>query len=174
MFYPPLEGEGRSKAPGWGDLRHAQLTMMFAVVTPTRRAAATSPLKGEVEFPLLPSGEKVPEGRMRGRFGIEGQGQAFHRCVFPISVCPGFLLQGGFAPPHPALRATFSPRGRRGSLRSPQHLRPRPEKSAVGLLHADLAGALESAGAKLFYMTPSGAPFSVFCRASQVLLRFPF
>jgi len=33
-----------------------------------------------VELPLLPSGEKVPEGRMRGRFGI--QGEAFHRSVF--------------------------------------------------------------------------------------------
>ncbi|KQY48769.1 hypothetical protein ASD32_00180 [Rhizobium sp. Root483D2] len=28
-------------------------------VTPTRDDVATSPLKGEVEFPLLPSGEKV-------------------------------------------------------------------------------------------------------------------
>jgi hypothetical protein len=44
----------------------------------------------------------------------------------------------------------------------------------VGLLAGHLAGALESAEAKFVYMTPSGAPFSVFCRASQVLLRFPF
>ncbi|WP_426231173.1 hypothetical protein, partial [Pararhizobium sp. DWP3-4] len=34
-----------------------QLTMALAVVTPTRDCVATSPLKGEVEFPLLPSGE---------------------------------------------------------------------------------------------------------------------
>ncbi|WP_426127085.1 hypothetical protein [Pararhizobium sp. PWRC1-1] len=95
-----------------------QLSLVFVVVTPTRRFAATSPLKGEVEFPLLPDGEK--------------------RKIAAVST----------------LQAT-------------------PGKSAVGLLHVDLAGALESAGAKFVYMTPSGAPFDVFCRASQVLLRFP-
>ncbi|OBZ92007.1 hypothetical protein ADU59_29210 [Pararhizobium polonicum] len=49
VLHPPLEGEGRSKAPGWGDPRHMQWTVAFAVVTPTRRVAATSPLKGEVK-----------------------------------------------------------------------------------------------------------------------------
>ncbi len=58
-FQPPLEGEGRCKAPGWGDLRHNQWLVVFAVVTPTRDCAATSPLKGEVKIPLLPAGEKV-------------------------------------------------------------------------------------------------------------------
>ena len=80
MVYPPLEGEGRSEAPGWGELRRVRLTKALAVVTPTRRAAATSPLKGEVDFPLLPGGEKVPGGRMRGRFGVERA--ALHPGVF--------------------------------------------------------------------------------------------
>jgi hypothetical protein len=44
--------------PGWGDLRDMRLTMVLAVVTPTRDCVATSPLKGEVGFPLLPDGEK--------------------------------------------------------------------------------------------------------------------
>jgi hypothetical protein len=54
MPYPPLEGEGRSEAPGWGE--------RLQWVTPTRGYAATSPLKGEV-FPSLPAcGGKVPAG----------------------------------------------------------------------------------------------------------------
>jgi hypothetical protein len=59
---PPLEGEGRSKAPGWGELRRVRLTMALAVVTPTRRAAANSPLKGEVDFPLPRWGEEGDRG----------------------------------------------------------------------------------------------------------------
>jgi len=47
-------------------------------------------------LPLLPSGEKMPEGKMRGPHS---------EVVLPLSGC---------APPHPALRATFSPLGRRG------------------------------------------------------------
>ena len=62
QLYPPLEGEGRSEAPGWGDLRHMQLTMVLAVVTPTRRAAATSPLKGEVDCLFSPAGRRCPKG----------------------------------------------------------------------------------------------------------------
>jgi hypothetical protein len=56
MSYPPLEGEGRSEAPGWGE--------SLQWITPTRGFAATSPLKGEVApEPLLPAcGEKVPAG----------------------------------------------------------------------------------------------------------------
>jgi hypothetical protein len=37
------------------------------------------PLEGGGSLPLLPSGEKVPEGRMRGRFGTE---EALFRCFF--------------------------------------------------------------------------------------------
>ena len=40
--YPPLEGEGRTGGPGWGG------GLRFWLFTPTRRVAATSPLKGEV------------------------------------------------------------------------------------------------------------------------------
>ncbi len=56
MSYPPLEGEGRSEAPGWGE--------RLRWITPTRGFAATSPLKGEVApEPLFPAcGEKVPAG----------------------------------------------------------------------------------------------------------------
>lgn len=56
MSYPPLEGEGRREAPGWGE--------RLRWITPTRGFAATSPLKGEVApKPLLPGcGEKVPAG----------------------------------------------------------------------------------------------------------------
>jgi len=57
------------------------------------------------------------------------------------------------APPHPALCATFSPRGEKRERAAAfafhrisfKRLYPRPEKSAVGLLHVYLAGALESA-----------------------------
>jgi hypothetical protein len=56
-FHPPLEGEGRRKAPGRGDLRYMQWLVAFAVVTPTRDCVATSPLKGEVKRPSSPAGE---------------------------------------------------------------------------------------------------------------------
>jgi hypothetical protein len=61
--YPPLEGEGRSGAPGWGDaavrsggrvrralaeMRCRKMGRVRRQVTPTRRFAATSPLEGEV------------------------------------------------------------------------------------------------------------------------------
>jgi hypothetical protein len=122
------------------------LNIVLAVITPTRRVAATSPLKGEVEFLLLPSGEKVPEGRMRGWFGIERQ--AVHRgdfSIFPFSVSPVWVFTVPSAP-------SSGPAG---------HLLPDGEKREVAMLstansHARkirrgfagsvyLAGALESA-----------------------------
>ncbi len=45
LFIPPLKGEGRREAAGWGRGRHNK-----APTTPTRRgfAAPTSPFQGEV------------------------------------------------------------------------------------------------------------------------------
>jgi hypothetical protein len=53
MSCPPLEGEGRNEAPGWGE--------SLQWITPTRGFAATSPVKGDVSHRcLLPAcGEKV-------------------------------------------------------------------------------------------------------------------
>jgi len=64
-------------------------------VTPTRRFAATSPLKGEVGLPLLPSGRSAE--RRRGDEGV------FRQASHSVAS-------------HPALRATFSPAGRRGRM----------------------------------------------------------
>jgi len=54
--------------PGWGDLRHMQLSLMFAVVTPTRDCVATSPLKGEVGDP-----QRHPSTREQFAVGFKEQ-----------------------------------------------------------------------------------------------------
>jgi hypothetical protein len=64
---------------------------------------------------------------MRGRFGIEGRG--LHRCVFSISVSPGFLLQGGFAPlirPCGPPSPRWGEEGVCGSLNTSSHARKNP------------------------------------------------
>ena len=116
------------------------------MVTPTRRAAATSPLKGEVEFPLLPSGEKVPEGRMWGRFGMERE--AFHRGEFSIFLFqfPRIFVVTVPSAPSSGPAGHLLPAGEKREIAAAStaysHAR---KKSAVGLRHAYLAGALESA-----------------------------
>ena len=57
LIWSAFEGERRHLVPGWGDLRHMQVIMVFAVATPTRDCVATSPSRGG-GAPLLPIGEK--------------------------------------------------------------------------------------------------------------------
>ena len=70
-LYPPPEGVGRREATGWGDLRHILLTVVFAVVTPSRSYAATSPLKGEVE--KLPPASTATASTAAGKAAARGE-----------------------------------------------------------------------------------------------------
>jgi hypothetical protein len=108
------------------------LTAVPAVIT--RDCVATSPLKGEVNLLLLPRGEKVPEGRMRGRFGIERQ--AFHRYFLDFSIFsfPGVLCLKVASPPSSGPAGHLLPGGEKREVADPSTLQATPGKSAVGLL----------------------------------------
>ncbi len=142
---PPLEGEGRSEAPGWGDLRHMRLTMALAMVTPTRRAAATSPLKGEVDFPLLPRGRRCPEGGRGG--GSAWSGRLFILVCFQIFhfQFPRVLDLEVASPPSSGPAGHLLPAGEKRELLAQRLIATPGKKSAVVILDSDLAGALESA-----------------------------
>jgi hypothetical protein len=101
-IHPPLEGEGRSKAPGWGDLRQYNSPWCSRWITPTRRFAATSPLKGEVEGSKQQAREIHPPLEGEGRSKAPGWGDLRH-------ILRTMALAVGH--PHPPRRGDLPPQG---------------------------------------------------------------